>query len=163
MPQLNPEFFVSQLFWLVITFGFLYVFLWRVSLPRINSALSRRQNKIDENLAMAKEYQEKALGIEKTIEDKINLAKEKADNEVKDKIKSLQEITEKRVKELDIELENKILETEKMLINNKKNALKDIDDQILEITKLSVSKLININLSDDDINQAIKKTEKRIN
>ena len=43
MPQLNPEFFLSQLFWLVITFSFLLIFLWKISLPRIDSALKRRE------------------------------------------------------------------------------------------------------------------------
>ncbi len=46
MPQLNPEFFVSQLFWLVVTFSFLLVFLWRISLPRIGSVLEKREKKI---------------------------------------------------------------------------------------------------------------------
>ena len=27
MPQLNPEFWISQIFWLTITFGILYVVL----------------------------------------------------------------------------------------------------------------------------------------
>ena len=60
MPQLNPEFFVSQLFWLAVFFTFLFVFLWRVSLPRIATVLEKRQNKIDENLSSAKELQEQA-------------------------------------------------------------------------------------------------------
>ena len=67
MPQLNPEFFVSQLFWLAVFFTFLLVFLWRVSLPRIATVLEKRQNKIDENLSSAKELQEKAMEIEKKI------------------------------------------------------------------------------------------------
>ena len=46
MPQLDPEFFVSQLFWLVVTFSFLFLFLWKVSLPRIGFILEKRENKI---------------------------------------------------------------------------------------------------------------------
>ena len=65
MPQLNPEFFVSQLFWLAVFFTFLFVFLWRVSLPRIATVLEKRQNKIDESLSSAKELQEQAMEIEK--------------------------------------------------------------------------------------------------
>ncbi len=42
MPQLNPEFFASQLFWLVITFVFLFIFLWRVSLHIKNSVQKKR-------------------------------------------------------------------------------------------------------------------------
>ena len=69
MPQLNPEFFVSQLFWLVVTFSFLLVFLWRISLPRIGNVLEKRERKINEDLTAAKELQieaEKILDLEKT-------------------------------------------------------------------------------------------------
>ena len=72
MPQLNPEFFVSQLFWLAVFFTFLFVFLWRVSLPRIATVLEKRQNKIDENLSSAKELQEQAMEIEKKINDPVS-------------------------------------------------------------------------------------------
>ena len=44
MPQLNPEFFLSQLFWLAVFFSFLFIFLWKVSLPRIATVLEKRQN-----------------------------------------------------------------------------------------------------------------------
>ena len=60
MPQLNPEFFVSQLFWLVVTFSFLLVFLWRISLPRIGSILEKRDKKINDDFATAKKLQEEA-------------------------------------------------------------------------------------------------------
>jgi len=68
MPQLNPEFFVSQLFWLVVTFSFLFVFLWRVSLPRISNVLEKRERKITEDLTAAKELQAEASQIQEEIE-----------------------------------------------------------------------------------------------
>ena len=67
MPQLNPEFFVSQLFWLVVTFSFLLVFLWRISLPRIGSVLDKREIKINEDLAPAKKLQAEAENIQEEI------------------------------------------------------------------------------------------------
>ena len=45
MPQLNPEFFISQLFWLFISFSFLLFFLWKISLPRISTVMLARENK----------------------------------------------------------------------------------------------------------------------
>ena len=66
MPQLNPEFFVSQLFWLVVTFSFLFIFLWRISLPRIGNVLEKRERKISENLTAAKELQIEAEKIQAT-------------------------------------------------------------------------------------------------
>ena len=71
MPQLNPEFFISQLFWLVVTFSFLLVFLWRISLPRIGSALIKREKKINDDIALAKELQQEANNIQKIVDDQI--------------------------------------------------------------------------------------------
>ena len=64
MPQLNPEFFVSQLFWLVVTFSFLFIFLWRISLPRIGNVLEKRDRKISDDLTTAKELQLEAQKIQ---------------------------------------------------------------------------------------------------
>ena len=36
MPQLNPEFWISQIFWLTLTFGILYVVLSKFILPKIS-------------------------------------------------------------------------------------------------------------------------------
>ena len=42
MPQLNPEFWVSQIFWLVLTFGLLYIILSKLILPKISNNLESR-------------------------------------------------------------------------------------------------------------------------
>ena len=57
MPQLNPEFYLSQVFWLVITFSFLLIFLWRISLPRISTVLEKREDKINNDIQKAKNLQ----------------------------------------------------------------------------------------------------------
>ena len=72
-------------------FYFLFVFLWRISLPRIATVIEKRQNKIDENLSTAKELQEEAQEIEKKINNHINKAKMEADEQIKSTISSLQE------------------------------------------------------------------------
>ena len=36
MPQLNPDYWFSQIFWVILIFGILYVILWRKILPKIN-------------------------------------------------------------------------------------------------------------------------------
>jgi F-type H+-transporting ATPase subunit b len=53
LPQLNPEHFAGQVFWLAITFGLLFILLSRVTLPRIAGALADRKTRIDSDLAAA--------------------------------------------------------------------------------------------------------------
>ena len=163
MPQLNPEFFVSQLFWLVVFFSFLFVFLWRVSLPRIAIVLEKRQNKIDENLSNAKKLQEEAKEIEVNINEKIKIAKKETDDQIKKIITSLENEVSSQLSTLDRDLEEKISKSEKEIISNRNSQMENINDQITEITKTIVSKITDINLSDNDINKAIKSSKEYYN
>ena len=163
MPQLNPEFFVSQLFWLAVFFTFLFVFLWRVSLPRIATVLEKRQNKIDENLSSAKELQEQAMEIEKKINDQINQAKLETDEKIKNTINNLQEDASSQLFALDRELEKKVLDAEKEIKKNKDNQIKNINDEIANITKLTLRKITDIELSDSDLNKVIETNKVSLN
>lgn len=50
MPQLNPEFFLPQIVWLIITFGILYFVMARFALPRVTEVLRARQQRISNDL-----------------------------------------------------------------------------------------------------------------
>tara|TARA_Y100000996_G_scaffold374444_1_gene324623 strand:+ start:141 stop:632 length:492 start_codon:yes stop_codon:yes gene_type:complete len=163
MPQLNPEFFVSQLFWLAVFFSFLFIFLWRVSLPRISTVLEKRQNKIDENLATAKELQEQAQKIELSINEKINKAKQETDNLIKISSEKLQENILNELNLLDKELYEKIIISEKEINNNKENQMKNINSEIANITKMTLEKIANIKISTEDLNNAIETTKGNLN
>tara|TARA_Y100000816_G_C25894265_1_gene466529 strand:- start:229 stop:720 length:492 start_codon:yes stop_codon:yes gene_type:complete len=156
MPQLNPEFFVSQLFWLAVFFSFLLIFLWRVSLPRISLVLEKRQRKIDENLSSAKMLQEQAQEIESNINNKISKAKQDADEKIKKAISSLQSDVSTKLSTLDEELEIKISNSEKEILKSKESQMKNIDNEIANITKITVSKITNLSISESEIEQAIK-------
>ena len=73
MPQLNPEYWVSQIFWLIITFSFLYIFLSKIILPKISETLEKRKLQISDNLEQAEKYKEdtqkKISGAEKEIKE----------------------------------------------------------------------------------------------
>tara|TARA_B100000575_G_C22992534_1_gene572231 strand:+ start:259 stop:750 length:492 start_codon:yes stop_codon:yes gene_type:complete len=156
MPQLNPEFFLSQLFWLAVFFSFLLIFLWRISLPRISMVLEKRQKKIDENLSSAKELQEQAQEIENKINNEISKAKQDADENIKKAISSLQSDVSTKLSTLDEELEKKISNSEKEILRSKELQMKNIDSEIANITKITVSKITNLNISDREIEQVIK-------
>ena len=163
MPQLNPDFFVSQLFWLAVFFTFLFVFLWKISLPRIAKVLQKRQNKIDENLSTAKELQEQAQEIEKKINIQINSAKETTDDQIKKTISLLGDEVNKKLLSLDKELETKINNSEKEIIQNKNDQMRDINDEIAKITKFTLSKISDMKLSDSVVDQAIKSYKGNLN
>ena len=60
MPQLNPEFWISQIVWLLITFGGLYLVLSKIVLPKISDNLEARKSQILENIETAEKQREES-------------------------------------------------------------------------------------------------------
>ena len=161
MPQLNPEFFVSQLFWLVVTFSFLLVFLWRISLPRIGSVLGKREKKINDDIATAKNLQEEAEAIQKIIEDKLRNARTETNEMIKKKSINLQEKTARELINLDKDLNKKIDNSAYDIEKFKNESINKLHDQIHEITKLIVSKITNFKVSNLDVKEAVRTVERK--
>jgi|TARA_B100000959_G_scaffold187263_1_gene195850 F-type H+-transporting ATPase subunit b len=159
VPQLDPEFFVSQLFWLVVTFSFLFLFLWRVSLPRIGSVLEKRENKINNDIKMAKQLQIEAEKIQDQIEQKLHDSKEQNFSLIKNSALNLQNKASEELSKLDNDLNKKIEESAKVIENNKKESLKQIHEQIHEITKLTLSKLSSVQINDQEIKESVANTQ----
>jgi len=162
MPQLNPEFFVSQLFWLVVTFSFLLVFLWRISLPRIGSVLEKREKKINDDIDTSKKLQKEAESIQKIIEDKLRNARTETAEIIKTTSIDLQKKTVSGLVKLDKDLDKKIDDSANDIEKNKNDSLNQIHDQIHEITKLIFSKITNFKVSNVDVKEAVTTVERKI-
>tara|TARA_B100001123_G_C14817643_1_gene830874 strand:+ start:53 stop:550 length:498 start_codon:yes stop_codon:yes gene_type:complete len=165
MPQLEQtEFFISQLFWLVLTFSFLLIFLWRISLPRISSVLERRENKINNDIETAKQQQIEAEEIQSQIEKQILDARNQGLELIKESQEKMQKKTTDQLKIVDDELSKKLNEASSIIENNKKETFHAINNQVYEITKLILLKLTPINVTDDEIKSSISNiSQKKIN
>ena len=72
MPQLNPESFISQLFWLLIFFTILYLIINSVFIPKIKKIREDRENTV-----------QKLISESKSINDSIENIISKINNEMK--------------------------------------------------------------------------------
>ena len=60
MPQLNPEFWASQIFWLILIFSILYIIIWKIFLPKITDSIENRKSRIVNDLNEAQKLKENA-------------------------------------------------------------------------------------------------------
>ncbi|MDA8771398.1 F0F1 ATP synthase subunit B, partial [Candidatus Pelagibacter bacterium] len=58
MPQLDPTYWASQAFWLILVFTILYISIARFYLPKIKNNLDNRENKIKDDLDAANKFKE---------------------------------------------------------------------------------------------------------
>ena len=78
MPQLDPTYWASQAFWLILVFTILYISISKFYLPKIKDNLENRENKIKEDLENANKYKE----LSETKLKEYNLILENAKKEV---------------------------------------------------------------------------------
>ena len=78
MPQLNPEFWISQIFWLTLTFGILYIILSKLILPKISDNLESRKSQILENVEAAEKQRENSEEKLKEYEEIVSKSKMEA-------------------------------------------------------------------------------------
>ena len=60
MPQLDPKYWASQAFWLILVFTILYISISKFYLPKIKNNLDNRENKIKEDLENANKFKEQS-------------------------------------------------------------------------------------------------------
>jgi len=77
-PPFDTATFSSQFFWLVITFGFLLVVMWRVAGPRINAAITNRRGVINGAIAEATKAREEAGAAQASYESALASARSRA-------------------------------------------------------------------------------------
>ena len=76
---------------------------------------------------------------------------------------SFQEKAQAELNKLDNELDAKIEQSAQAIEKNKNDSVSQIQTQINEITKLTLSKVASFDVSDDEIKQAVNSTERSIN
>ena len=162
MPQLNPEFWISQIFWLIITFGILFIVLTKVILPKISDNLETRKSQILENIETAdkqkEESQKKIDEYEKIILDSKLKAKSYF-NEAREKI--LDDINKKRAA-LDKDLDKEISEVEKELSDLKNKSGEKINKIAAETSAELIKELIGEEVNSSSI-AAIVEDQSKIN
>ena len=151
MPQLNPEFWISQIFWLIITFGILFIVLTKVILPKISDNLETRKSQILENIETAdkqkEESQKKIDEYEKIILDSKLKAKSYF-NEAREKI--LDDINKKRAA-LEKDLDEEISEVEKELSDLKSKSGEKINKIAAETSAELIKELIGEEVNSSSI------------
>jgi F-type H+-transporting ATPase subunit b len=155
MPQLNPEFWISQIFWLTITFGILYVLLSKLILPKISANLEIRKSQILENIEAA-EKQREASELKITEYDKIvQNSKKEAKNYFKQaREKVLKDIGLKK-ESLDKELNKEVQKTEAEIQELRERAPEKIKKIAVETSGDLIQQLIGAEVNGSSISAIV--------
>ena len=161
MPQLNPEFWVSQIFWLLLTFGILYIVLSKFILPKISSNLEARKSQILENIEMAEKQREQSEIKIKEFEKIILDSKNKAKNYFNDARKKVLEDINKKREVLENEINEEIKVAEKDIASLKNNAPEKINKIAIETSADLIKQLIGMEVNNSSISAIVEDLSKK--
>ncbi len=125
-PPFDPKTFPSTIFWLVVTFGLLYLAMARFALPRVSSILKSRSERIHGDIAAAHklrdEAKEASAAYDKTLREARARSQELA-AETRTAVKFEQD--SKRQK-LEAELNGKLVSAEQRIAEMKASAMANV-------------------------------------
>ena len=161
MPQLNPEFWVSQIFWLTLTFGILYIVLSKLILPKISANLEMRKSQIQENIEAADKQRKSSEAKLKEYDDIILKSKLEAKNIFKDARDNLFKEINLKKETLDKQINAEIKKAEQEIEVLKRSAPEKINKIAIETTSELLIKLIGTEVNNSSISSIVSDLSKK--
>ena len=164
MPQLDPEFWTAQIFWLILIFSALYLIIWKIFMPKITYSIENRKSKIVNDLNEAQKLKENAEKKLKEYNKIIEDSKKEAQKIIEDRKKKLSRDIENKKQKFNQEIEKEILTTEKEIKNLKRSSISNIvriaADTSSEIVKQIINTEVNKSNVSAIVNDLVKRKEK---
>ena len=156
MPQFDPQWFASQIFWLAITFVVLYLLMSRIALPRMSQIIEDRQNKVEDDLAKAEKLRAEAQEVYEAYEQQLQEARADAQKVLRETGDQIAAEQAERNEAFSKELDRKVQEAEASIDKAKTEALDNLQSVAGEVAQSATAKLIGGKIGKERAEKAVK-------
>jgi F-type H+-transporting ATPase subunit b len=140
LPQLNPDHFTPQLFWLAVTFLILLFVMQKIALPRVGEVIEERRDRIKRDIDAATRL-------------KIDTDRALADYEKRDSLAAETDAERHRV---DAQIAAKLQGADARIAQTKSKAVTAIGDIAADTARAVVAKLIGQDISPDEVKKVLR-------
>ena len=160
MPQLDPKYWASQAFWLVIVFTALYLSISKLFIPKIKNNLDNRDNKIKNDLDDAKNFKDTAENKQTEYEKTIEQAKKEVNKILFENKNKLSIDIQNKKKQFEEEIEIEISKAQREILDLKQGSLNEIEKISEEMTSVIIKDISGDALNESSIKATIKEVSK---
>ena len=160
MPQLDPTYWASQAFWLILVFTILYISISRFYLPKIKDNLNNRENKIKEDLENANKLKEQAEIKLKEYELILKNAKKDVSKIHFESKNNLDKDIKFKKDKIEKEIENKVVKAQKEIKEFKKNSINSVKTISGNIASEIIKNITGDKLNESSIKAAVEDVSK---
>ncbi len=161
MPQLDPEFWASQIFWLILTFSSLYLIIWKVFLPKITLSIENRKSRVVNDLDEAQKLKENAEKKLNEYNKIIEESKKEAKKIIEDNKKKLDRDIKNKKHKFNDEIEKELMAAEKEIKDLKKSSISNINNIAAETSVEIIKQIINIEVNKSSVSAIVDDVVKR--
>ncbi len=161
MPQLNPEFWPAQIFWLILIFSSLYFIIWKIFLPRITYGIENRKSRIVNDLDEAQKLKENAEKKLNEYNEIIEESKKEAIKIIENSTKKLDRDIEKKKQNFNDEIEKELMAAEKEIKDLKKYSISNISSIAAETSAEVIKQIIDIEVNKSNVSAIAADITKR--
>lgn len=141
MPQLDPTWFASQIFWLAVCFSLLYVLLARVILPPLSGTIQRREDTVKGDLQAAEDAKNSAERAKHDYEHTLAQSREMAQNLIAEVMEENKKHADTTMRALDSEITRKLQEAASRIQNKKHELLSSLTPAAAEFAAQIAEKI----------------------
>ena len=161
MPQLNPEFWTAQIFWLILIFSSLYLIIWKVFLPRITYSIENRKSRVVNDLDEAQKLKDNAEKKLKEYNEIIEKTKKEAKKIIDDNKKKLNKDIESKKQKFNFEIEKELIAAEKEIKDLKKASTSNIADIAIETSAELMKQILNTEVNKSNVSAIVNDITKK--
>jgi len=161
MPQLNPEYWISQIFWLIIVFTSLYIILSQIILPKISESLETRKSQVLQHLEQAEKFKEESEKKIQEYDSILNEAKNQAKKIMDESRKKINQNISEKKNQINKEIEKEIYAAEEEIKILKKNSINSINKIAIETSTEIVKSIMEVELNKSSISTIVKDVSKK--
>ena len=161
MPQLDPQYWASQAFWLILVFTILYISISKFYLPKIKDNIDNRENKIKEDLENAQKYKEQSEKKLQEYETVIESEKKEVAKRLLESKNNLDKDIQLKKQKIEKEIENEIIKAQKEIVEMKKNSITSIETISKNIASKIIENISGEKLNDSSVKAAVEELSKK--
>ena len=161
LPQLEPKWYPSQIFWLIVTFSLMYSVFSSKILPELSTTLENRREHIQNDLDTAEDLKEKAEAAHQRYEELMSGAYTESRDIMHRHEITIKEKYDDFMEDFRQRSSDDLAKLDKDLAKMKKKAKTDMNDMIADLATQAADKIAGVKADKKDMKSILDSIDKK--
>ncbi len=157
MPQLDISTYSSQIFWLLVSWGVLFVYLWKFLVPRVSQKLADRDERVQSILNEVEKINSQIATSLEEYSDLVRLEKLRLHEQEQTNLSDIRSKTERLSDELKADLQNQMVSYREKVASEQTALIKKLPEELSLLLSQKSESQLGVGVNPDQIKSLLIK------